>query len=155
MKSSTVHELLQETSSKGSPLLTAEWIAVCLDIVQAVNHMHSKGYLHCDLKTNNVLVLKKRGFVIDFGKVCLTTKPTANKYTKFYHYIAPEVLRGKPVSSSSDVFSLGVIIATIGKSLGNKSMSLVGQQCKDTKPHVRPILRTLITLLQEIIERDN
>ena len=155
MKSSTVHELLQETSSKGSPLLTAEWISVCLDIVQAVNHMHSKGYLHCDLKTNNVLVLKKRGFVIDFGKVCLTTKPTANKYTKFYHYIAPEVLRGKPVSSSSDVFSLGVIIATIGKSLGNKSMSLVGQQCKDTKPHVRPILRTLITLLQEIIERDN
>ena len=97
-KSSTVHQLLQESSPQGSPLLIGEWISVCVDIVKAVTRMHSKGYLHCDLKTNNVLVWKKTGFVIDFGKVCLTTKPTARKYTKFYHYIAPEVLRGKPVS---------------------------------------------------------
>ncbi len=36
-----------------------EWISVCVDIVESVKHMHSKGYLHCDLKTNNVLVFKK------------------------------------------------------------------------------------------------
>ena len=155
MKSSTVHQLLEETSPKGSPLLTPEWISVCVDIVEAANHIHSKGYSHCDLKTNNVLVSKKRGFVIDFGKVCLTTKPTAKKYTSFYHYIAPEVLRGQPVSSSSDVFSLGVIISTIAKTVGNKSMYSVGRQCKDTKPQVRPSLPTLITLLQGIIEKDN
>jgi serine/threonine protein kinase len=76
MKSTTVHQLLKETGPKLSPLQTPEWISVCLDIVEAVNHIHSKGYLHCDLK-NNVLVLRKRRFVIDFGKVCLTTKPTA------------------------------------------------------------------------------
>lgn len=154
-KSSTVHQLLQESSPQGSPLLIGEWISVCVDIVKAVTHMHSKGYLHCDLKTNNVLVWKKTGFVIDFGKVCLTTKPTARKYTKFYHYIAPEVLRGKPVSSSSDVFSLGIIISTISKTLGSKPMYLVGKQCKDTNQHVRPTLPSLVTLLQEISERNN
>ena len=69
MKSLTVHQLLQESTTKSSPLLTSEWISVCMDIVEGVKHIHSKGYLHCDLKTNNVLVLKKRGFVIDFGKV--------------------------------------------------------------------------------------
>ncbi|CAB3981856.1 Retrovirus-related Pol poly from transposon opus [Paramuricea clavata] len=143
MKSSTVHQLLEETSSKGSPLLTPEWISVCVNIVEAANHIHSKGYLHCDLKTNSVLVLKKRG------------KPTAKKYTSFYHYIAPEVLRGQPVSSSSDVFSLGVIISTIAKTVGNKSMYSDGRQCKDTKPQVRPSLPTLITQLQGIIEKDN
>ena len=127
-KSSTVHQLLQESSPQGSPLLIGEWISVCVDIVTAVTHMHSKGYLH--LKTNNVLVWKKTGFVIDFGKVCLTTKPTARKYTKFYHYIAPEVLRGKPVSPSSDVFSLGIIISTISKTLGGKPMYLVGKHAR-------------------------
>jgi serine/threonine protein kinase len=138
MKSSTVHQLLQESSTKFSPLLTSEWVSVCVDIIEAVKHIHSKGYLHCDLKTNSVLVLKKRGFVIDFGKVCFAAKQKAKTYTSFYNYIAPEVLRGKPVSSSSDVFSLGVIISTIGKTLGNKSIYSVGKQCKDTKPQVRP-----------------
>ena len=67
---------------------------------------------------------EEKGFVIDFGKVCLITKPTAKKYTSFYHYMAPEVLRGRPVSSSSDVFSLGVIISTIAKTLENNPCSL-------------------------------
>ena len=154
MKSSTVHQLLQDSNAESSPLSVAEWISVCVDIVEGVKHMHSKENLHCDLKTNNVLVFKKRGFVIDFGKVCLATKPRARKYTSFYHYIAPEVLHGKPVSISSDVFSLGVIISTIGKTLGNKPMNLVGRQCKDTKPHVRPSLSALVILLKEIIEED-
>ena len=152
MKSSTVHQLLQESNAKSSPLLMPEWVSVCVDIVEAVDHVHSKGYLHCDLKTNNVLVLRKRGFVIDFGKVCHATKPSAKKYTSFYHYIAPEVLREKPVSSSSDVFSIGVIICTIGKTLGNKSIYSLGKMCK---PQVRPSTRTLIMLLQEIIKKDN
>ena len=146
-KSSTVHQLLQESRPQGSPLLIGEWISVCVDIV--------KGYLHCDLKTNNVLVWTKTGFVIDFGKVCLTTKPTARRYTQFYDYIAPEVLRGKPVSPSSDVFSVGIIISTISKTLGSKPMYLVGKQCKDTNQHVRPTLPSLVTLLQEISERNN
>ena len=90
MKSSTVHQLLQESSTKSSPLLTSEWVSVCVDIVEAVKHIHSKGYLHCDLKTNNILVLKKRGFVIDFGKVCFAAKQKAKTYTSFYNFIAPE-----------------------------------------------------------------
>ena len=51
-KSSTVHQLLQENSPKGWPLLIAEWTSysyVCVDIVEAVKNMHSKSYLHCDL----------------------------------------------------------------------------------------------------------
>jgi serine/threonine protein kinase len=88
IKSSTVHQLLQDSNAQRSPLSLAEWISVCIDIVEGVKHLQSKGYLHCDLKTNNVLVFKQRGFVIDFGKVCLATKPCARKYTSFYHYIA-------------------------------------------------------------------
>ena len=153
MKSSTVHTLLQESNIKSSPPLLLEWVSVCVDIVEAIKYIHSKGYLHCDLKTNNVLVLRKRSFVIDFGKVCQVTKQKAKKYTKFYNYIPPEVFRGKPVSPSSDVVSLGVIISTIGKTIGNKSMNSVGKQCKDTKPPVRPSLTTLMALLQDIIRK--
>ena len=60
--------------------------------------------------------------------------------------ITPEVLR---------VFSLGIIISTISKTLGSKAMYLVGKQCEDTNQHVQPTLPSLVTLLQEISERNN
>ena len=45
-KSSTVHQMIEETSTKCSPLFAHEWV-------------YCKGYLNCDLKTNNVLVFNK------------------------------------------------------------------------------------------------
>lgn len=137
MESITVHKLLFQSKAKQSPLSTNEWILVCTDITEAVEHIHNKGFLHCDLKTNNVLVSQKRGYVIDFGKACPTSRPSAKKYTSFYQHIAPEVLRGQSVSTASDVFSLGVIIYTVGKTLQNTHVKSLGKQCKDTKPFVR------------------
>ena len=84
-----------------------EWISVLLDITEALFHVHKKGFLHCDVKSNNVLVSGKKGFLIDFGKACPISRPTARKYSSFYNHIATEVLRGFPVSTSTDVFSLG------------------------------------------------
>ena len=46
IRSSTVHPLLRDTNSKISPLTVAEWISACVDIVEAVKHIHSKEYLH-------------------------------------------------------------------------------------------------------------
>ena len=151
-KSSTVHQMIEETSAKSSSLLVHEWVSVCVDITEAVDHIHSKGYLHCYLKTNNVLVFNKRGIVIDFGKACPISKPRAKKYNSFYHYIAPEVLQGRPVSQSSDVFSLGVIIFTVSKAIEDKSMYFLGKQCRDTKPSNRPAVNKIVSALKEMIK---
>jgi serine/threonine protein kinase len=75
-------------------------------------YIHDKGYLHCDLKTNNVLVCNQKGYVIDFVKV---TSPQVKKYEITYPHIAPEVLIGKQVSKASYVYSLGKVIKVIGR----------------------------------------
>lgn len=149
MESITFHKLLLQSTQKQSPLSNKEWISVCTDITEAVQHIHIKGFLHCDLKTNNVLVSQERGFVIDFGKACRISKPSARKYTSFYPHIAPEVLRGQPVSTSSDVFSLGVIMYTVGKALQIASVKCLGKQCKDTNPLVRPSVPEVLRMLRE------
>ena len=46
LQSTTVHQLLRNSDTKGSQLHMSEWISVCLDIVEALSHIHSKGYLH-------------------------------------------------------------------------------------------------------------
>ncbi|CAB4006339.1 serine threonine- kinase HT1-like [Paramuricea clavata] len=104
LESVTIHKLLHQTIPKHLLLSANEWISVLLDIAEALFHVHIKGFLHCDVKSNNVLVTGKKGFLIDFGKACLISRPKARKYTSFYNHIATEVLRGQPVSTSSDVF---------------------------------------------------
>ena len=52
----TVHSLLQNTNS----LEKEDWVKISYNVADALNHIHKKGFLHCDLKTNNVVVYKKR-----------------------------------------------------------------------------------------------
>ena len=94
----------------------------------------------------------KKGYLIDFGKACLITRSTARKYTSFYNHIASEVLRGHPVSTSSDVFSLGVIISSVGKTLQQVSLKSLGKQCKDTKPTSRPSMPEVLQILERSLQ---
>ena len=71
------------------------------DITDAFANIHSKGFLHCDLKLNNVLVTDKHGHIINFGKACDSAFPPAKKYTFHFAHIAPEVLKGSHCSIAS------------------------------------------------------
>ena len=64
-----------------SSLTTKDWLIIAHDLTDALAHIHSKGFLHCDLKSNNVLVAENPGHIIDFGKACDSAFPPAKKYT--------------------------------------------------------------------------
>jgi serine/threonine protein kinase len=64
-KSITVFKLLFDPhyEHQASEMSTETWLCICYDITDALDHMHQRGYLHCDLKSNNVLVAQNiRGF---------------------------------------------------------------------------------------------
>lgn len=136
--------------AKPLSLTTNEWISILVDIAEALFHVHNKGFLHCDVKSNNVLVAGKKGFLIDFGKACQISRPTARKYTSFYNYIATEVLRGLPVSTSSDIFSLGVIICNVGMKLSNACLESLGRKCKHSKPAKRPYMPEILKIVNSL-----
>ena len=81
----------------------ANWCRVCYDIADALDCIHEKGYLHCDIKSNNALVFNQKGYLIDFGKVCHISQSRGKKYKKAYPHIAPEVLNGRVVQSAEQV----------------------------------------------------
>ena len=50
-----------------------EWMSVLDNVAEALQHIHRKGYLHNDLKANNVVLERRYGrqynaVIIDFGK---------------------------------------------------------------------------------------
>lgn len=110
-QSITVHKLLfdakLEKLKKSKSI--KDWLCICYDITDALDHMHQKGYIHCDLKTNNVLVFQRKGYLIDFGKVRGMHSTTGKKYQEVYSHIATEVLKGCPPNFASDVYSLGKV----------------------------------------------
>ena len=87
-----------------------------LQVVNAVQHAHRQLVVHRDLKPSNILVTSD-GVVklLDFGISKLIDETpdhlaTAGVRAFTTAYASPEQIRGEPVSTATDVYSLGVVL---------------------------------------------
>ncbi|POG68989.1 uncharacterized protein OCT59_015939 [Rhizophagus irregularis] len=77
--------------------------------------LHRSGYFHKDFHSGNILrVTDELSFVSDFGLSRPANEQNPdNKVYGVMPYIAPEVLNGESYTFSSDIYSLGVIMAEL------------------------------------------
>ncbi len=90
-----------------------ETLHFATQIAKALDHAHSRGLVHRDIKPHNVMVLKNGSVrVTDFGIARIMSK--SNTLTKealgSVHYISPEQAKGGRVDHRSDLYSLGVVM---------------------------------------------
>jgi len=96
-------------------------VRLLLDVAEAVAHAHSNLIVHRDLKPSNVLVSKDGEVkLLDFGiakllegegqdgSATLLTVQGGRALTP--EYAAPEQITGAPVTTATDVYSLGVLL---------------------------------------------
>ena len=93
-----------------------------LEIAAALEHMHEKRILHRDLKPDNVLFESSspgaRAVVIDLGLACVTiAKSTASSVVGAMLYGSPEKAGGNRYGPPDDIWSLGLIIASLALGL--------------------------------------
>jgi serine/threonine-protein kinase len=93
-------------------------IALLLQALEAVAHAHARLVVHRDLKPSNVLVNGEgRVTLLDFGvaKLLQDGSTGATALTEIAgraltpDYASPEQIRGEPLGTASDVYSLGVL----------------------------------------------
>ena len=100
----------------GTPVETR--LRMFQQICDAVSHAHANLIVHRDLKPSNILVTPAGDVrLLDFGiaklldsdaPVIEQTRTGVRAFT--LHYAAPEQIRGEPVTTMTDVYSLGVVL---------------------------------------------
>jgi serine/threonine protein kinase len=100
---------------RGAAVPAGQVAAIGVLLAQALAYVHERGIVHRDIKPGNVLVGDDgRVRLADFGIARMlgdtpghtdtgTTVGTAA-------YLAPEQVRGEPVTSASDVYALGLVL---------------------------------------------
>lgn len=95
-----------------------ERIVLLLQVMAAVSHAHSRLVVHRDLKPSNILVTKEGQVrLLDFGIAKLLegdrTRQTAltelGGRALTLDYASPEQIRGEPLGTATDVYSLAVV----------------------------------------------
>lgn len=104
--------LKQYMEKKGS-LNWKETLHFAMQIAAGLEHAHSRGIIHRDIKPHNVMVLKNGSVkVMDFGIARVMSK--SNTLTKealgSVHYISPEQAKGSYTDNRSDLYSLSVVM---------------------------------------------
>ncbi|MFA5252895.1 MAG: serine/threonine-protein kinase, partial [Phycisphaerae bacterium] len=113
-------EFFDGKSLEDSPALSLLDVMLVFRMVASGLHaMHQQGFVHCDIKPNNILMNESGTIkIIDLGQSCRigTVKPRIQGTPD---YIAPEQVMRKSLGPKTDIFNLGATMywALTGKNV--------------------------------------
>jgi streptogramin lyase len=100
---------------RDGPLRTDRAAGITLRLGEALDAIHQVGYVHRDVKPQNVLLdADGHVYLSDFGlakEAMATSGPTTSKqWVGTLDYVAPEQIRGERVDARADVYALGGVL---------------------------------------------
>ena len=114
---------------------------IILQLMNALEYMHSKQIIHRDLKPSNIMIthIGQHVKIIDFGlsdgdAFCILKHSAGTT-----GYIAPEqFMPDAKAEPRTDIFSLGIVIEEIATTIGDKKLEKIAKICTTHNHLLRP-----------------
>jgi serine/threonine-protein kinase PpkA len=136
-------------------------ISIIRDVAKALEYAHQKGYVHRDVKPENIMLAEDgRVVLMDFGiargsDTTLGMTKTGRAIGTPY-YMSPEQTKGQPVDHRTDIYSLGVVLyqmltgyvpydADSAIAVGIKHVSAPIPQLPDSLRFLQPVINTCLS----------
>ncbi|MEM8494506.1 MAG: serine/threonine-protein kinase, partial [Planctomycetota bacterium] len=134
---------------------------ICRAVAAALKFMHDQGYVHADIKPNNIMVTTDGQVkIIDFGQSC-PRNTVKERIQGTPDYIAPEQVKRQAITEQTDVFCLGATMywmltgKNVPTAFTRRAQQNAGVQLKtddykkitppiDLNPNVTPALSSLV-----------
>ncbi|KOU44403.1 hypothetical protein ADK53_02040 [Streptomyces sp. WM6373] len=135
-------------------------------LAHALQDIHRAGIVHRDLKPSNVLITLDGPRVIDFG---IARAPTgydagltrAGEVIGSPGFMAPEQIRGEPVTAACDVFCLGAVLAyaatgrlPFGDAEQPGGLAALLMRSTEAQPDLAGVPAQLLGLVRDCLHRD-
>lgn len=105
--------LSEQVSRRGGRLSQAEIRGYTRQILIGLDHLHSAGIVHCDVKGRNILVTGEGLKIADLGCARFSDDVAGGDWVPIAGtpaYMAPEVARGEQQGFAADVWALGCTV---------------------------------------------
>ncbi len=146
---------------KNNALSYKEIMHFTIQTLKALQHAHSQGIVHRDIKPHNIMMLSNGTIkVMDFGIARFArseNQTMTDKAIGSVHYISPEQAKGDVTDHKADIYSVGVMLyEMLAGKLPFDSDSPVGvalKQISDVATPLREIKPTIPQALEDITQK--
>ncbi len=109
-KGGSLEKYLRKNNGKAKSI--EEAVQITIEILTGLENLHEKGFVHRDLKPDNILIMNGKHCLADFSvsrKMKSHSKATGTAGT--FEYMPPEAFDKKPlISAETDIWAIGVIL---------------------------------------------
>ncbi|KAF6143842.1 hypothetical protein GIB67_009823 [Kingdonia uniflora] len=154
-KGGSVRQFLNRRQNRSVPLRLA--VKQALDVARGMAYVHGLGFIHRDLKSDNLLISADKSIKIaDFGVARIEVQTEGmTPETGTYRWMAPEMIQHRPYTQKVDVYSFGIVLwELITGMLPFQNMTAVQAAFAVVNKGVRPIIpNDCLPVLSEIMTR--
>ena len=108
---------LRERLDSPVPLAVGETMRIVCDVLEALDHAHTRGIIHRDVKPANVVLSSRGAVLLDFGIARAVAASTNDQLTRSgiavgtSTYMSPEQISAlREIDHRSDLYSLGCLL---------------------------------------------